>query len=150
MSQLPSNTSLSLSARLLCYLGPPSTTLLVSVASPRTGLLSPLAFLPTAFFYKKWRESNTTNPSRRGELEPMIWTYALTGTVGLLAAALLQLGIGIALSTLLFGTGQAKQEFSNEVLRSTIDGLTAEELTAVQRWPLLGKTGSSTAPCASV
>ncbi|KAH8771571.1 hypothetical protein F5882DRAFT_520974 [Hyaloscypha sp. PMI_1271] len=51
MSQPPPNTSLSLSARLALYLGPPSVILLTSLASPKTGLLSPLAFLPTISAY---------------------------------------------------------------------------------------------------
>ena len=129
MSHPTQNTSLSLFARLFCYLGSPSAILLTTIASPRTGLLSPLAFLPTAWFYKKWRESNTRNPISRAELEPMIWTYATTGTVGLAGAALVQLAAGYATSTLLFGAGDTRGEFLKEFQRSSIDGLTAGEIT---------------------
>lgn len=122
MSFPTQNTSLSLSARLLCYLGPPSAILLMTIASPQTGLLSPLAFLPTAWFYKKWRESNTKNPSSRAELEPIVSTYATTGTVGLVGAALVQLAAGYAISTVLFGTGDTRSEFLKEFQRSCIDG----------------------------
>lgn len=63
----------------------------------------------------------------------MIWTYATTGTVGLVAAALLQLGVGVGVSYLLFGTGQMKQDFDAEVFRSTLDGLTVEQLVSRAR-----------------
>lgn len=123
------NTSISLSARLLCYIGPPSAILLTAIASPRTALLSPFAFLPTAWLFRKWRLSNNANPSRRGELEPMIWIYAAAGTVGLTTVMLVQLVICSAASTILFGSGKTKVEFWTEFQRSTIDGLTASELT---------------------
>jgi hypothetical protein len=129
MSHPSQNTSLSLSARLLCYLGPPSAILLTSLASPQTALLSPLAFLPTALLFRKWRESNNINPLRRGELEPMIWTYATAGTVGLTTVALVQIVVCKAASTILFGSGQMSKDFWNEFQRSTIDGLTGDELT---------------------
>ena len=128
MSHPTQNTSLSLSARLLCYLGPPSTILLTSIASPRTALLSPLSFLPTAWFFKKWRESNKTNSSRRGELEPIIWTYAVAGTVGITTVMLIQIGICSAASILLFKSGQVRKNFWNEFRRSTVDGLTVDQL----------------------
>ena len=129
MSHAAQNTSLSLSARLLCYLGPPSTILLTSFASPRTALLSPVAFLPTFWFFRTWRASNNVNPSNRGELEPMIWTYAAVGTVGLAAAMSVQMVICSAVSTILFGSGKMKDYYWSEFQRSTIDGLTADELT---------------------
>lgn len=130
MSRPAQNTSLSLSARLLCYLGPPSAILLTSIVSPRTALLTPLAFLPTAWFYREWREANNVDPSRRGELEPMIWTYAAAGTAGLASVALIQLVICKAATTVLFGSGTAvEKDFWTEFLRSSIKGLTASEIT---------------------
>lgn len=102
MSHPAQNTSLSLSTRLLYYLGPSSTILLTSIASPRTALLSPLAFLPTAWFLRKWRESNNINPSRLGELEPMMWTYAAAGTIGITAVGLTQMITCKAASIILF------------------------------------------------
>ncbi|MCJ1375958.1 hypothetical protein MMC20_007196 [Loxospora ochrophaea] len=129
MLQPAQNTSLSLSARLISYLGPPSAILLTFVASPQTGLLSPLAFLPTAWFFNKWRKANNTNPSRRGELEPMIWTFAAIGTVGITALVLVQMATCSAASAILFGSGQLKKDFWNEFRRGTSDGLTANELT---------------------
>lgn len=129
MSHPAQNTSVSLSARLLCYLGPPSAILLASIAAPRTALLSPIAFLPTAWLFKQWREANFINPSCRGELEPMIWTYAATGTFGLTAVMLVQMAICSAVSTILFGSGQISKDFWNEFQRSTVDGLTVDELS---------------------
>lgn len=128
MSHPAPNTSLSFSARLFCYLGPPSAILLTYIASPRTALHSPLALLPTAWLFKSWQASNSTNPSRRGELEPMIWTYFTAGTVGLAAIALGQMIICAAAGAILFGSGQAKDDFWKEFSRSTIDGLTGDEL----------------------
>ena len=84
MAQPSPNTTLSLSARLATYLGPPSVILLTSLASPKTGLLTPLAFLPTAYAYRRYAHSTTLNPSRHAPLEPLVWTYALAGTCGLL------------------------------------------------------------------
>jgi RsiW-degrading membrane proteinase PrsW (M82 family) len=129
MSHPAPNTSLSLSARLLCYLGPPSAILLTSTVSSRTALLSPLAFLPTAWFAKKWREYNHIDPSCRGELEPMVWIFASAGTVGLAAAGLVQLVICKAASTILFRSIPMREAFWSEFQRSTIDGLTADQLT---------------------
>ncbi|MCJ1396340.1 hypothetical protein MMC18_009229 [Xylographa bjoerkii] len=129
MSLPAQNTSLSLSARLLCYLGPPSVVLLTAFASPKTALLSPLAFLPTAWFFRKWRESNDVDASRRGELESIIWLYAAAGTVGLCTVALVQIVICKAASAILFGSDEMRKSFWTEFQRSTIDGLTAAELT---------------------
>jgi RsiW-degrading membrane proteinase PrsW (M82 family) len=128
MSHPGQNTSLSLSARLLCYLGPLSTILLTAIASPQAALLSPFAFLPTALFFRKWRESNDRNPSSRGELEPMIWTYAAAGTVGLTTVALVQIVICKAATTILFRSGNMGKAFWTEFARSTINGLIADEL----------------------
>ena len=129
MSHPTPNTSLSLSARLFCYLGPPSAILLTYIASPKTALLSPLAFLPTAWLFTNWRASNKINPSRRGELEPLIWTYATAGTLGLFLVMLFQLAICSVASTLLFGSGQTRDDFWTEFGRSNIDGLTDQEIT---------------------
>ena len=128
MSHAAQNASLSLSARLLCYLGPPSAILLTSIASPRTAVLLPFAFIPTAYFFRIWRASNNFNSSRRGELEPMIWTYAAAGTVGLTTVALVQMVTGFAVGTMLFGAGEMRNDFWKELQRSTIAGLTADEL----------------------
>lgn len=128
MSHATQNTTLSLSARLLCYLGPPSAILLTFIASPRAALLSPIAFLPTALLFRNWREANRINPSCGGELEPMIWTYAATGTLGLIAVMLVQMVMSSAVSTILFGSGKMSKDFCNKFQRSTVDGLTAEEL----------------------
>lgn len=128
MAQPSQNTSLSLSTRLLCYLGPPSTVLLTSLASPRTGLLSPLAFIPPAVAVKIWRKVNKENPTRRGELEPLIWTFASTGTLGLIGIMAIQWGVFTATTKLLFGSGEAKKYFIQEFGRSTTEGLSLEEL----------------------
>ena len=58
----------------------------------------------------------------------MIWTYATTGTVGLVGVALIQLAAGYAISTVLFGTGDVRNEFIKEFQRSSINGLTAGEI----------------------
>ena len=129
MSDLATNTSLSRSARLLCYLGPPSTILLTAFASPKTALLSPLAFLHTGLFYRKWRQLEKVDPSRRGELEPMIWTYVVSGTLGLVAVSLVQGITGYALSTMLFGSGEERTLFLKEAMRSSIEGLSSEQIS---------------------
>ena len=129
MSHSTPSTSLSLPARLFCYLGPPSAILLTYIASPKTALLSPLAFLPTAWLFTKWQASNKLNPSRRADLEPLIWTYATAGTLGLFLVMLLQLAICSAASNLLFGSGQARNDFWTEFGRGNIDGLTPREIT---------------------
>ena len=130
MSQpLQTNTSLSRSARLLCYLGPPSAILLTYKLSPSAGLLSPFAFLPTALLFRQWREANRKNPLCHGELEPMLWTSVGVATIGISIGALLQLGLCKATSSLLFGSGEASKVFWGEFQRNTIDGLTAHELS---------------------
>ena len=130
MSHSTRTTSPSLPARITCYLGPPSAILLTSLASPQTALLSPLAFLPTACLFRTWRRSNTAYPSRRAELEPLIWTYAAAGTVGLIAVMLVQMAICSAASTILFigSDDKTKDEFWTEFARSSIDSLSTDEL----------------------
>lgn len=59
----------------------------------------------------------------------MIWTYATAGTVGLTAVALVQMVSCSAVGTLLFGAGQGRTDFWNEFRRSSVQGLTADELT---------------------
>jgi RsiW-degrading membrane proteinase PrsW (M82 family) len=129
MSQPPSKTSLSLSARLFCYLGPPAAILLTSIASPQTALLSPLAFIPSALCFRYWKKNNNVDSSRRGDLEPLIWTYASVGTIGLVGAAVTQLAICYAAATLLFGSGESRTNFFNELQLGTIADLTVDELT---------------------
>lgn len=143
MSQPAPNTSLSLWTRLLCYTGPPSVILFTSLASPRTGLLSPLTFLPTAWFYQKWRQLNKKSPSRRGELQPLVWTFALTGTLGLTVVALVQVGVIKAVSALFLP--ETQRDFWIEWVRPTVAGLTenqinrrAELASSWQNWVLNG------------
>ncbi|KAK3706292.1 hypothetical protein LTR37_012807 [Vermiconidia calcicola] len=122
------NTSLSLSARLLCYLGPPSTIALTAFASPKVALLSPLAFIHTGHLYKKWYDANEAEPSRRGKLEPMVWTFVIAGTLGLTAMTFIQAGVGYAVLTLVFGNGETRDYYSQEAGRISIAGLTGDEL----------------------
>lgn len=144
MSQPAPNTSLSLSARLLCYTGPPSVILFTSLASPKTGLFTPLTFLPTAWFYRKWKQLNKANPSRRGELQPLVWTFALTGTLGLTGVALAQFVIIKVISKTLFSPSMRK-DFWPEWARSTVAGLTTSQIahrselaSSWQNWVLNG------------
>ena len=75
----------------------------------------------------------------------MIWTYAATGTIGLTTAALLQMIICTTASTFLFGSGSTRKDFWNEFQRSTVVGLTSDELkhraglaTSWQNWVFNG------------
>jgi hypothetical protein len=90
----------------------------------------PLAFLPLPLFYKKWRQSNVTNPSPRGELEPIISTYAIAGTLGLpiVGLGLVQFGIYKAFTTILFRSPQTRKDFLREFFRGSVEGLTTSEL----------------------
>ncbi|GFF72115.1 hypothetical protein IFM61392_02665 [Aspergillus lentulus] len=128
MSSTGPNSSLSLSTRLLCYLGPPSALLLIASTSPKTAILSPLSLVPTAVFYKKWRKRSNASPARHAELEPLIWTFTLSGTLGLAAAAVVQMGICQAVSAALFSSEELRTEFWTEFGRTTIAGLTEEQL----------------------
>ena len=145
MTSIGQINSLSLPARLFCCLGPLSAILLTSIASPRTGLLSSLAFAPTLYFFKKWRDANTVNPSRRAELESLIWTYAVTGTLGLVAVALLQMVVCTGASMILFPYASTRKEFWDEFGRGTVAGLTTDEVTrrahiasSWQNWVFIG------------
>jgi hypothetical protein len=123
-----SRTSISLSARLLCSIGPPTVILATSYADTRTGLLSPIAFAPTALAYAKWRQENARDPSRRAEFEPLAWTYAFTATVGVAAVSALQMGVGYGLSTLFYGTGETRSYFLQEIMRSSVADLSVEDI----------------------
>ncbi|KAI4174841.1 MAG: hypothetical protein LQ346_008172 [Caloplaca aetnensis] len=129
MSPQEQNASLSLPARLVCYLGPPAVALLTCIISPLTALFSPLAFLSTTYLYRKWRASNETNPSRRAPLESLLWTYTCVGSIGLAAVLLAQTAISSATLTLLFPfSSSAKEDFRNEFSRSSSEDLSPSEL----------------------
>ncbi|RHZ67351.1 uncharacterized protein CDV56_108983 [Aspergillus thermomutatus] len=128
MSSVAPNSSLSLSTRLLCYLGPPSALLLIATTSPKAALLSPLSLVPTAVFYRTWRKRRNASPSRHAELEPLLWTFTLSGTLGLAAAAAVQMGICQAMSAVLFSSDELRTEFWTEFGRTTIAGLIEEQL----------------------
>ncbi|KAL8904436.1 MAG: hypothetical protein Q9207_003265 [Kuettlingeria erythrocarpa] len=129
MSPQDRNASLSLPARIVCYLGPPAVALLTCLVSPVTALISPLAFLSTAYFYREWRASNEIDSSRRAPLESLLWTYVCVGTIGLAAVLLVQTAISSATLTLLFPfSGSAKEDFRNEFSRSSTDDLSPSEL----------------------
>lgn len=126
MAQPGQNTTLSTSARLFCYLGPPSAILVTFYLSPKAALLSPVAFIPTVWGYKKWQEANAADPSRRADLESLVWTYALTATLGLATASIIQAGIGYGIATLLYGNGEARSFLLQEAMRPTAAGLSPE------------------------
>ena len=142
MSHPAQTASLSLRARIFCYLGLPSAILLTNLASRLTTPLSALAFLPTACLYIIWGRSLITQPPRRADLEPVIWTCATTGTVGLVAVMLIQMAICSAASTILFmGSDEKMSEFA----RSSIDGLSTDEVArranfaaSWQNWVFIG------------
>lgn len=58
----------------------------------------------------------------------MIWTFAAAGTVGITTVLLVQIGVCKAATAILFGSGEKNKDFWNEFLRTSIDGLTADEL----------------------
>lgn len=128
MAQPTQNTTLSLPTRLLLYLGPPAIVAFTAYVSPRTGLLAPLAFVPTAIALRAWHQENKANPSKRGELQPMVWTFAGLGTVGLVAVMLAQMALFQAATALIFGTGERAAFFVAEFQRSTIEGMSRDEL----------------------
>ena len=72
MATSSQNTRLTRQARLLKYLGAPMISLGTTYVSQTTGLLSPLAYVPSVVALRFWRRANGTNPSRRGELSPMV------------------------------------------------------------------------------
>ncbi|KUJ07639.1 uncharacterized protein LY89DRAFT_631235 [Mollisia scopiformis] len=123
---LPQKTTLSLSTRLLTYLGPPSLLLLTFSISPQTALLSPLTLIPSTIFYRQWKHSP---PSQRADLEPLIWTFVSAGTLGLAIVAAAQMAIVSIASPLIFRSNPGlKDEFWVEFQRHSIEGLNAEVL----------------------
>ncbi|KAJ3112025.1 hypothetical protein HK100_002473 [Physocladia obscura] len=123
-----SNSTLSIPARVTVFLGPPSVVILTALASPKTGLIAPLAFLPTAYAYKTWHALNKINPSRRAKLEPLVWTYVLSGTLGLVSVGVIQLVVCKAVAALLFRSGSiSESEFWTEFGRRTFADLTDAE-----------------------
>ncbi len=120
MSQARAPTSLSMPARLLCYLGPPSVILGLAYTSPKTGLLAPLTFVPTLVAYKKWHDEKNANPDGHAELEPLVWTFALSATAGFIGVSTLQALLGYGLSTALYGTGESRAFFLQEAMRASV------------------------------
>ena len=130
MSQ--SHTSLSLPARLLCTVGPPATILITGNFSYRAGLLTPLAYSPTALLYSAWRADVKKNgaTSKRADLEPLVWTYAAASTLGVVGSTILQGIVCITASKLLFTTTETRRLFWFEFQRSTVAGLDPVTLSA--------------------
>ena len=58
----------------------------------------------------------------------MVLIYASQGTIGLAATAAVQMLVCYAVSVLLFGLGDTRREFLTEFGRTTVEGLTADEL----------------------
>ncbi|OJJ42752.1 hypothetical protein ASPZODRAFT_137145 [Penicilliopsis zonata CBS 506.65] len=137
-----SYTSLPLSARLLVALGPPATILATASVSPRAALFTPLAFLPTAWFYKKWqqrinnestkseKESSESELEPESQLEPLVWTFAAASTLGITTAAATQGAICVLASKLLFPSQDVRRTFWEEFRRASIADLTAGELAS--------------------
>lgn len=121
-------TSISLPARLLCAVGPPSAILLTSLASPRAGLLTPLAFIPTSLSYFLWRKSHKSDPDAPTKLETLIWTFVGVGTIGLTAVVVTQIAMLAGVARVLFPDAAVRKAFMTEFARTTVDGLTSEEL----------------------
>ena len=130
MAQPTANTSLSMSARLALYLSPPATVLLIGAASPNAGLLTPLAFLPSAGLYKAYSVSNTKDPSRHAHLETLVWTTLISATAGVAAAAACQAVTGYTAATALFGNGEIRDYFVREVMRASIDRLSTDDIAS--------------------
>ncbi|KAF8851024.1 hypothetical protein BDZ45DRAFT_696256 [Acephala macrosclerotiorum] len=60
----------------------------------------------------------------------MLWIFASAGTLGLTTVALVQIVIGKALSAIIFRPNKVlEDDFWTEFRRSTVDGLTADQLT---------------------
>ena len=124
------NTTLSTSARLLCCLGPPSVVITTyNCLSPKTAAISPLTLIPTAWAYKKWRDANNADSSRRAPLEGLVWTYVLTATLGVATVSALQAAVAFGLATLLYGNGEARSFLIQEAMRSTVVDVSPEILT---------------------
>jgi len=121
------NTSLSLPARLVLYLGPPATVLLTGLASFRTGVAAPIAFVPAIWFYRKWRQLNKTNPTCRGKLEPILWIFVTVGTIGISTVVLAQITILKGAAIFLFKSDWFK-DFYKEFGRTTTKGLSPGQL----------------------
>lgn len=123
MSQSSPNTSLSLSTRLLCYLGPPSAILLTYSASSQAALITSLAFIPSGICYHYWKKENKLDSSRRGELEPLVWTYVSAGTVGVAAVGTIQLaiyGLFYAVEALIYGYPTVSKNWIFNIVTSFI------------------------------
>lgn len=99
-----SNASLSIPALLVFYLGPPGLIYAsYLLSSPKIAALITLTFLPIALLYTKWRAANTTAPSRRAPLEPLLWTSVvaflalnvLLGPLSLLTMFLMAVAFGV-------------------------------------------------------
>ncbi|KAH7305128.1 hypothetical protein BKA65DRAFT_531203 [Rhexocercosporidium sp. MPI-PUGE-AT-0058] len=143
-------TTLSLSARLLLILGPPSTVLLVGLLSPTAALLTPLTFTPSLYLYHRYRLSNNQNHTdssslrRHAPFEPLLWTGITVGTFVPALAAIFQLGICKLATLILFGSRlqstPLEQLFISEFQRTSVQGVAEEAL--VKRWALARSWGN--------
>lgn len=128
MLQPGPNTTLSLSARLVLCLGPPSVVAGTAYLSLRTGALSFLALLPSWYGFTSWYRNVKIGGIQRADLEPLVWTYLLSATVGVASVSGMQGVVGYVLSTLFYGTGEARSRFLKEVMRTSVAGLDSETL----------------------
>lgn len=138
------HTPLSSSARLVIYLGPITILLLIFRISPRTGIFSPVASIPTILFYRLYFTHLNINGSNRANLESLVWNYASILTIGFIITILIQEAMGSLTLTMLFGRGAAKQDFWAEFRRkrNSLRHLSLSELThrakLAASWPNWG------------
>lgn len=92
---------LSRGARLLYQLGIPLVISVVVIASPRTAAALPFIALPTLLLL--WKLLQLPN-FHRPDLETLIWTYFLSGTLGVVLVVTAQSIGGYTLALMLFGS----------------------------------------------
>lgn len=119
------NAATSMTTKVVVTLVPVITSVIVGLGSPKAAALMPLAFLPTVALYWWWVCANRASPERRGELEPLIWTYLIVGIGGTLALSIAQLSTYFVLVSLTMGPSAG--EYWTEFLRGTVEGLSQEK-----------------------
>ncbi|KAI1383096.1 protease prsW family-domain-containing protein [Hypoxylon trugodes] len=112
----PSPHPFAQSTKILLWAVLPTLFITLSISSPITGALSLLILAPTLWLI---HHNNTRPPPQKTDPETLLWTYVLTGTVGVIAIIIIQSLISYTLALALFQ--DTTSAFLKEMQRSEDD-----------------------------
>ena len=119
------HVGLGLLAKAFLWLGAPAAIIALAVNSPPTASILPIVLLPTIWALYKHRSLPAEQRVDPSHLALIFWTV---GTIGVVSVISIQALACYGVATLLFGTTLAAKDYMAEFGRSSVAGLTVDEL----------------------